>query len=293
MCDEHNPHFIRVTSRTFDAVKNGKNTMTDVPRCDFHIHTKYLGCANKTMEVPAIVRECERLGVTSLGITDHLNSLDKLELHVPIKKDIEALDTEIAVYFGAELNFMSADGGFAFSAEIKEQYGFQFAIGGIHSTYLDTYDLKKIVDIQHRHHLKTCRDPLVDVLVHPYWFGEHEFNKKGWPWFDSMQAVPESYARELGRTAKETGTAVEINADANLANPYCSDRYVEEYIAFLSIVAEEGPSFSLGSDAHDIGSVKGIRKAWQVAEQLHLTADRIWFPKCRPLKGASRMGGKN
>ena len=260
--------------------------MTDVPRCDFHIHTKYLGCANGTMEVPAIVQECERLGVTSLGITDHLNSLDKLDLHVPIKKDIDALDTEIAVYFGVELNFLAADGDFAFSAEIKEQYGFQFAIGGIHSTYLDTYDLKKIVDVQHRHHLKTCRDPLVDVLVHPYWFGEGEFERKGWPWFDSMQAVPESYARELGQTAKETGTAIEINADANLASPHYSDRYVKEYIVFLSAVAEEGACFSLGSDAHDIGRLGAIRTVWRVAEQLRLTPDRIWSPKCRPMKGS-------
>ena len=262
--------------------------MTNVPPCDFHIHTKYLGCANGTMEVPAIVRECERLGVTALGITDHLNSLDKLDLHVPIKKDIEALDTKIAVYFGVELNFLGPDGGFAFSTEIKEQYGFQFGIGGIHSTYLDTYDLKKIVDIQHRHHLKTCRDPLVDVLVHPYWFGEGEFERKGWPWFDSMQAVPESYARELGQVAKETGTAIEINACANLTSPHYSDRYVKEYIAFLSVVAEEGPCFALGSDAHDIGNLKDIRAAWQVAEQLHLKGDRLWFPKRRPMKGAAR-----
>ena len=244
------------------------------------------------MEVPAIVRECERLGVTSLGITDHLNSLDKLELHVPIKKDVDALDTEIAVYFGVELNFLTADGGFACSAEIKEQYGFQFAIGGIHGTYLDTYDLKRIVDIPHRHHLNTCRDPLVDVLVHPYWFGKGEFDKKGWPWFDSLRAVPESYARELGQTAKETGTAIEINAGSNLANQDHSDRYVKECIAFLSVVAEEGACFALGSDAHDIGRLKDIRTAWQVAEQLHLTTDRIWLPKCPPMKSAARTGGQ-
>jgi len=261
--------------------------MTNVPPSDLHIHTKYLGCANGTMEVPAIVRECERLGVTSLGITDHLNSLDKLELHVPIKKDIDALDTSIAVYFGVELNFLTVDGGFACSEEIKEQYGFQFAIGGIHGTYLDTYDLKRIVDVQHRHHLKTCCDPLVDVLVHPYWF-----NKGEWPWFDSMQAIPESYARELGQTAKETGTAIEINACANLTNPDYSDRFVKEYIAFMSVIAEEGPCFSLGSDAHDIGDLKAIQAAWQVAEQLHLTADRIWLPKCQPMKGAAGTEGQ-
>ena len=37
--------------------------MTGIPPCDYHIHTRHLGCANGTMEVPAIVRECERIGV--------------------------------------------------------------------------------------------------------------------------------------------------------------------------------------------------------------------------------------
>ena len=252
--------------------------MTGIARCDYHIHTTYLGCANATMEVAAIVGECERLGVTSLGITDHLNSLDKLALHEPIKRDIEALDTDIEVYFGVELNFLAPDGDFAFSTEVKERYGFQLAIGGIHGAYLDMYDQKKLVDIQHRHHLRVCRDPLIDVLVHPYWFGKGEFDAKGWPWFDSMQAVPERYARELGQTAKATGTAIEINACANLTNPAYGDRYVQEYIAFLSVIAEEGACFSLGSDAHDIGRLKDIRTAWQVAGQLSLTADRLYHP---------------
>ena len=53
-----------------------------VPRYDFHIHTKYLGCGNATMEVADIVAESERLGVTTLAITDHLNALDRLPDHM-------------------------------------------------------------------------------------------------------------------------------------------------------------------------------------------------------------------
>jgi len=259
--------------------------MTDTPKLDFHIHTKYLRCANETMELPAIVEECRQLGVTALGITDHLNTLDTLDLHLLIKRDIEALEPAMDVYFGVELNYMAMDGAFAFSQEVKEQYGFQFAIGGIHSTYMDTYDLKTLVDIQHRHHLKTCEDPLVDVLVHPYWFSSGEFKSKGFPWFDSMKAVPESYARELGQVARDTGTAIEINGCANLDSPSFSDRYVKEYVEYLAIIAGEGARFSLGSDAHDIGRLKPILRVWQVAEQLGLSTDRVWKPECPPLVG--------
>lgn len=258
--------------------------MTAIPKCDYHIHTTYLGCANETMGVPAILQECEHLGITSLGITDHLNSLDRLSLHLPIKQDIEALETDIDVYFGVELDFTGPDESFVWNEEIKEEYGFQFAIGGIHSTYLDTYDLKKLVDIQHRHHLKTCHDPLVDVLVHPYWFSKHPFDTNSWPWFDSMQAVPESYARELGQAAKETNTAIEINGGANLVNPAYSDQYVKEYIAYLAIIAEEGACFMLGSDAHDINKLKDTLTSREAAEELGLSAERIWQPDCKPMK---------
>jgi len=255
------------------------------PKLDYHIHTKYLGCANETMEVPAIIAECERLGVTSLAITDHLNSLDRLELHFPIREDLGKLDGGVEVFFGVELNFTGCDGEFVYSGEIRDQLGFQFAIGGIHGTYLEEYDLKKLVDIQHRHHLKTCADPLVNVLVHPYWFGRKPFDDRGWPWFDSMKVVPEAYTRELGRTARETGTAIEINACANLVNPNYSSRYVEEYFEYLAILAEEGCVFALGSDAHDINRLAAIEAAWEMADRLGLTEDRIWRPKCEPMVG--------
>lgn len=255
------------------------------PKYDFHIHTKYLGCANATMEVPAIIKECERLGVTALGITDHLNHFDQLDLHIPIKEDISKLDTQIKVYFGVELNYTEFDKPFAFSEEIKEQYSFQFAIGGPHSTYLEEYDLRKLVDFQHKHHLKACEDPLVQVLVHPYWFNESEFVDRGFPWFDSMKAVPESYARELGQAAKETGTVIEINGYANLSNLDFSEDYVKEYVEYLSIIAEEGVKFSVCSDSHDIGHITKIRHAWRVAEQLGLSEDRIWRPECEPFAG--------
>ena len=89
--------------------------MNKIPRCDYHTHTKYLGCANQTMELTNIAKECERLGVTSLGITDHLNTFNKLELHIPIKRDIKMLETNLEVFFGVELNFMGSDGEFAFN----------------------------------------------------------------------------------------------------------------------------------------------------------------------------------
>jgi histidinol phosphatase-like PHP family hydrolase len=105
-----------------------------------------------------------------------------------------------------------------------------------------------------------------------------------------MLAVPESYARELGQVARETDTAIEINASANLKNPAYSERYVKEYIEFLSVIAEEGACFAFGSDAHEIGKLRNVQSAWEVAQTLKLCPDRIWRPTCRPLAGPNRSG---
>jgi len=259
------------------------------PRDDLHIHTKYLGCANETMEVDAVVRTCAELGVTCIGITDHVNTPEQLELHRRVLADIRRVETDIPVYFGVELNFTGCDEGFVFSPEIKAEYGFQFAIGGIHATYVDEYDLEKIIEIQHRHHLRTCRDELVDVLVHPYWFSRGEFQAKGFPEFDSVAAVPEKLTRELGQVARETHTAVEINAGANLFGR--SESYLAAYTDYLTILAEEGVTFAVGSDAHDIGHLERVRLAWELVERLGLPEDRLWRPGGQPVVGRSAASG--
>jgi histidinol phosphatase-like PHP family hydrolase len=239
------------------------------------------------MTISAIVSKAKELGQTAIGITDHLNTLDKLPLHVEIRRDLEALEAPgIDIHFGVELNYMGCDGEFAYSEEVRDELGFQFAIGGIHATYVKEYDLAKIVDIQHRHHLATCQNPLVDVLVHPYWFGKYEYDRNEWPWFDTMKAVPESYARELGQVAKETGTAIEINGCANLINPAYSEQYVDEYAEYLSVIAEQGCLFSLASDAHDINRLEAAITAREMAERIGLTEDRIWLPPAKPFVAA-------
>jgi len=253
------------------------------PHYDFHIHTKYLGCADSTMEVPAILAECRRIGAAAIGFADHVNLPEQIEKHAQIRCDILAAEPPgLDVYFGVEVNFLGCDGEFPLTAEQKQAAGFQFVIGGIHGTYLDEYDPKKLVEIQHRHHLATCQNPLIDVLVHPYWLSRSEFKRKDFPMPD-FDDVPAAYARELGQAAAATGTAVEINADATKTGIMTAGA-LEAYVDDLAIVVEGGCAFSLSSDAHSIAHLQEVTWSWDVADRLHLPADRIYRPSCAPLK---------
>ncbi|HET6428538.1 MAG TPA: PHP domain-containing protein [Phycisphaerae bacterium] len=253
------------------------------PRHDFHIHTKYLGCANETMEVQPVIDAWRAAGVTCMGFTDHLNRADQLTSHRRILADIRAAATDIPVHFGVELNFTGPDEGFVWSPDIKGEYGFQYAIGGIHSTYLEQFDAGKVIEIQHRHHLAVCANGLVDALVHPWWFSTHEFRQKGFPDFGTVGRVPEKLTRELAAAAVETDTAIEINGGANIQGR--SEDYRSAYLDYLSILAEEGVTFLLASDAHAIGHAGWLTLAWEMAEKLHLPEDRFWRPSSRPIAG--------
>ena len=252
-----------------------------VSKCDAHIHTAHLGCANQTMTLDAIVGGCRQAGEEWIAITDHLNTPDQLHLHRKILDEIRALQGDPPVYFGVELNFTGCDEGFVFSRQIKADYGFQFAIGGIHCTYLDAYDLDKVIEIQHRHHLRVCADELVDVLVHPYWFNRYEFRTKGFPEFESVACVPQRLTRQLGQAARDTHTAIEINASANLHGR--SDDYLKAYFEYMTILAEEGVTFALASDAHDIAELQLVRLAWEMFQRLGLDGDRLWRPPGQPV----------
>ena len=242
----------------------------DSCKFDFHIHTDIIGCANKTMSLENIIDTCTQIGCTAIAITDHLNTLDQLPKHSEIREKLLSIESKIDIYFGAELDYSDCDIDF-------------FAIGGIHEPFTDTHDLKKIIDIQHRHHLMTCHNPLVEVLVHPYWFSNPRFDQRGFPRFCSMKDVPESYARELGQAAKQTSTAIEINSHSMLDPSYISEEFVKEYVDYLAVIAETGATFAVGSDSHDISHLEGILDAWGVAKKLNLSADRIYRPKCKPL----------
>ena len=258
--------------------------MNGIPKCDYHMHTKYLWCANETMEINAIINECGSLGMTSFAITDHWRGLHEKEQHLLIRSDLEASNPEMDIYFGAEVNDFGND-DWGFTEELMEECGFQFAIGGIHGACVDEYDLRKIVDFQQKCHINACRNPILDVLVHPYWFHKAAWDERGWPWLDTMKMVPESYARELGQAAKETGTAIEINGGAVLDGLY-GERFCREYVEeYLAAIADEGAMFPLGSDAHDINTLKTVQSSWRAAETLGLTADRIWHPGGKAFKG--------
>ena len=244
---------------------------------DYHIHTGLSNCANPAMTLGAIVRECERLGLEEIGIADHLYGIGPAP-NANLRKEIEQLQSPLRVRLGIEAGFNGRLGTHPITVADKQKYGFDYAIGSHHSTYVKEHNLNRIIELQHEGHLKTCRHPAIDVLGHPWRFLYEEFRERGWPWFDTVTVVPKGLTRELGRVAKATGTAIEINATSNLCMKFNPPSYLVGYIDYLAILASEGVMFSLGSDAHELAELSTASQTWEVVDQLGLTDDRIWHP---------------
>jgi len=246
---------------------------------DYHIHTFYQRCGNETLTVENIVRRAEELGLTSIAITDHLNRLEQLPMFPHIRHDIEKAETEVEIFFGVELNFMGCDGEWAYSEQIRDEYGFELAIGGIHGAYTDSQDPVEVVDIQHRHHMRALADPLVDVLVHPYWFSKGDVDKRPMAWWERLIAeMPDERITELAQASVEHETPIEVNACAIFYNGRLSARFIEAYVGYLRRLYDAGAIFTVASDAHDIGRMGTTEYVEGLLDGMGVAEERIWRP---------------
>jgi histidinol phosphatase-like PHP family hydrolase len=247
---------------------------------DFHIHTTYLKCANETMTVPALMARSEELGIKTLAITDHLNAPEYLDQHFRIKEDLAALDSPLEIFFGVEVNVRDKDTGeVTISPQEVDEAGFTVVIGGVHGSYHDTPDIRSIVDLQHRLMLQVIANPLIDVLVHPWWFNGNELAPDGsMGWFTDMSQIPEDYTRELAEAAVAHNTAIEANGAAIWTNDGYTDEFKEQYTDYMVALSAAGAKISLGSDAHNIGHLDGVHQVADLLASRGIVGDKLWRP---------------
>lgn len=247
---------------------------------DLHIHTELIGCANETMTVPGLLARCEQEGIMRVAITDHLNRPDQLPTHMIIKQQLREYEGPVQITWGVEGNVIDPDTGAISVAEGQvEEAGFELVIAGPHSSYHDSPDVRSIVDTQHRLMMQVVANPLVDVLVHPWWFGRGEFDSGVMAWMTTLEQWPETQIRELGQAAAETGTAIEMNGSAIIASPMYAPAFLEDYKRVFAVLLGEGAKFTTASDAHAVDKLGSSRLAAEYLEEIGATDDDLLVPE--------------
>lgn len=163
---------------------------------DLHVHTKW---SDGSHDFNELIEEARKRGYEYIAITDHSKGLGiarglSAERLIEEKREIDALNKKLKgfrLFAGVEVDIRS-DGHMDFPDEILKQM--DIVVASIHSGFRQNRDqiTKRMVS--------AMRNPYVSVIAHPTGrlIGERD------PYDVDMD--------EILKVAKETGTAIEINA---------------------------------------------------------------------------------
>lgn len=208
---------------------------------DLHVHSNWgeadgnspshKALADKKDSIEALVKKAMDLGYEYLGISDHtrditietsLHEKDLLEQNEYIKNlnlNFKKQNVKFRILHGCEANIRK-DGSVDIKDEVLEKL--DYVIAGVHS--LLKMDKKEMTD----RIIKAMENPHVDILAHPTGrvIGERDEYQID---FDAIL-----------KTAKETGTILEINASLRLD---LRDLYIRR-------AKQEGVKMIINTDAH-------------------------------------------
>lgn len=271
---------------------------------DWHIHSRN-SCDEARLTVSDLVREAEEKGIRDFGLTDHVHTPYNLPDLARSRAEFLAATPSPRFHFGVEVSCVSQweigeiaggrhenpvygvrSGGQAgcalaigITAEDLVEYRIEYVVAGTHWPLYVPMERQAIIRDYHRQNMFLATHPLVDIVAHPWWWMGYWMDKDGnypaEPWFDDFRVIPRSMHNEFAAAAVESGTAVEINAGANLLNPNYPESFAPRYLEYLAELQSQGVRLSIGSDCHDAHYTADFEKIGRMLESAGIAED-IW-----------------
>ncbi|MBQ3080371.1 MAG: PHP domain-containing protein [Clostridia bacterium] len=259
---------------------------------DLHVHTHLSICAEPFATPEAYIEKALEIGLTSLGIADHLwDSAVPLDDHpwkgfygeqnyahtALSREEFAKIDTKgIRILFGAEGEYDPVNHGIGLTEEVCQKLDF-LLIPNSHTHMMmpkDYYEPKqKHADFMLKAYFDIINCPLsgyITSIAHPF----AAVACKPYPSGDLYPLISYNQYKEAFDAAKEKSIAFEINTSGLL-------KYTKDEIKSLPrldvfrIAKECGCKFTFGSDAHQPESLESIRCADLLREILKLTDEDI------------------
>ncbi|MGM0940298.1 MAG: DNA polymerase/3'-5' exonuclease PolX [Bacillota bacterium] len=209
---------------------------------DLHMHTTWSDGAQSLDEM---VNQARKKGYSFIAITDHskylkvANGLDEHRLREQ-REEIAKLNEkydDIHIFSGVEMDILP-DGHLDFTNDFLHEM--DYVIGAIHSSFNQTEE-----KIMYRLE-KALENPYVSLIAHPT--GRLIGKRKGY----------NVNVERLIRKAKETNTALEINANPNRLD--LSDEWARK-------AQEEGVTLAINTDAHNYQMLEHMKYGVGVARK--------------------------
>lgn len=258
---------------------------------DYHIHTPYCGHAyGKTVEY---IEKAIMAGMDEICFTDHLGryyltTVQKrrywdwgmnertISRYVEEISELRELYRDrISIKIGLEIDFI--EGAEELLEPFISFYPFDFLLASVHclprfgwrhlSEYSE-YDEIKVFDEYFRYARAAICSGLFHSLAHPDFIWRY----LRWP----SQGAAEYFEREIASLVGEAcrrQTCIEINANGYIWSGLNVPEGTDPFVTLLSQIREQRPPVTLGSDAHEPGSVGKafgdiipVLRSWDITE---------------------------
>lgn len=249
------------------------------PKTDFHIHATYhrLGNPQKDMTVANIVRRCEGLSYSSVGMVEHLDRSPKHPLSCleELVEEFRSVSSSMDCFVGAELDKVDEGISVPGAREIKERLGLDYFLGAVHGVGPQVTSVEAYVEDHHRRLMALVEDcDFVDIVAHP-WVTGRALVGRGIVDEWRFEYIPEGVLREFVQALADHGKAVELNRKARL------DFDDPAYRRFVDMLREAGVRISIGSDAHRMEAVGTTAPLEGFLQAMQFPSEQIWTPTRR------------
>lgn len=189
-------------------------------------------------------------------------------------------DMKVSLIFGVEVCEVNHDGYVLLDKSMIGDIGLHLVIGGVHETHCQPgASLAEVARVQHQHHMLFMENPLIHILVHPWWFDKAEFERLSIPWPEDMSFIPREYTVELAHASARTKTYIEISTMSGLLNKDTSRQFKEDLKEYYRLLAQEGAYFAIGTDAHELSEMDTVSAALDLVKELQIPEERLWRPE--------------
>jgi histidinol phosphatase-like PHP family hydrolase len=230
-----------------------------------------------------IMAEATKLGIDVVAITDHLMrpkdiaNLRKTGRLIREFRDKNSVDN---IIFGVEVCEIDHNGKTLLTKELIDDLGIELVIGGVHETHLGPgIETNHIANRQFVHQSMMMVNPLIEILVHPWWLDKAEFERKHFPWPEDMSFIPIQRTKDLANASKRYGTYIEISTMSGLCNADVSESFRAGYLDYYKLLYEHGALFALGSDAHELSEMRSYDFARRMVAEIGIDENRLYKPK--------------
>ena len=223
---------------------------------DLHTHSTY---SDGKGSLHDNIHAAEAMGLSHIALTDHLrvDKRDWTDEALEELKDEPPEGYKVKILKGAEASLLDSSGKISVDENAAAKLDVLLCDMGWYSLGfsgdVSVIPRDQIIERIAQCFINLCRNPLVDVIAHPFNFGRHTKAVV------SPAEISDECLVKIADAFVSQDTAFEIMNNAWWWHPLMNPReFTDQYVKIVKLFAQKGVRFTIGSDAHGIGGVGNL-----------------------------------